>query len=529
VPEKNGLSEGFFSKSRFAPALIFLSCFIAYFNSFHNEFLFDDHVVLFGQKGVAGKAFHEVLFSNQGGDFYRPAGHVLLWMSSRLFGHNVVDYHAFSFLLFCLIVLFFYKITRELTGDKDLAFLTAWLYAVHPVNGFIVNYVTASVIASFVLFMQAGFWFFLKFCHRGRKLDYGLSFLFLVLASMAHEMVIMLPAIMLAYLFYCKRAMWRRWGLYLLPFAGYLAAWFIWRSRETFFHIRLNNLHALEHVGGTDYFSTWMDLVRWYVGKLFSPRDILFLWSQKYGEGHFGVDLILLAVFLATLIWAHFKWKPEWKPFMAAAFVIGLLPSLFSCFVYFPFDWPFIEAHWFYFSEMGFFALAAWLLMSVVKSSARAGGLLTAGVITVLVVLCWENNAHWKNQETYSNYWLSVNPGNLTPYYWLGRTYMERGDYPKAAQIFETGYKSVHTLSYNLAGDWGHCLDVMGGHDKEASDLLYTAKLLDPNYGRTRYYIGYYFLRHGHPGWAKLAFQKALQLDPAMASMPLMEGMQKTR
>ncbi|MDE1921708.1 MAG: hypothetical protein KGI24_09760, partial [Candidatus Omnitrophica bacterium] len=100
-----------------------------------------------------------------------------------------------------------------------------------------------------------------------------------------------------------------------------------------------------------------------------------------------------------------------------------------------------------------------------------------------------------------------------TPYYGLGRVFMDRGDYGKAAHIFETGYRHLHVLDLDLAADWGHCLDVLGKAQK-ASDLLYTAKLMGPRSAITEYYIGLYFLKRGHPELAKQAFQKVMKWYP---------------
>lgn len=502
--------------------LLFLFCFAAYFNSFQNQFLFDDHVVLFGQKGVAGKSFEQFFLHNQGGDFFRPVGHVLLWLSSLVFGSHVTGYHAFNFLLFYLIVLGFYIITLEITADRPLAFLTAILYAVHPINGFLVNYVTASVIATCTLLMQASFGSFLVFCRRRQQRDYVLSLSFLVLAALSHEMVIMLPVILLAYIYFVQRERFKELAGFLAPMALFLAVWFVWRSQENFFHVRVNNLQGMSHAGPVSVFSTWMGLVGWYLSKLFYPREIIFLWSRAFGTANFLPAVIQIVAVLVLLALAVRRWRPAWKPFMACVFAAGFIPTLWACFIYSRFEQPFIEPHWFYFSEFGFFVLAAWALLALMKKSPLAGRIAAACVIGFLLVWGWQNNTEWRSQESYSRYWLSLNGGNLTPYYWLGRTYLERGDCRHASQVFERGYGFVHTISYNLAADWGHCMDVLG-RDQQAYDLLYTAKMLDPQYALTRYYIGLHFLKQGRHDLARQAFQNALTLDPKMPHLPGMD------
>ena len=512
------LTDLFSNSSWFASAILFFACFIAYLNSFRNKFLLDDNLVLFGQYGVANKSLSDVLLHNQGGDFYRPIGHILLWVCSRLFGDHVVEYHLFNFILFFLIVYLFFKIAQRLTLDKPLAFLCALLYAVHPINGFIINYITASVIATFVLLMQASFLCFINFCDRKKTRDYVLSLILFAFAFLSHEMAITLPVFLIAYLFFMKRENWLILAKSLIPFVGCIALWFVFRSTETVFQQRLDTISDLRTLQVLPYLSTWMNLVGWYVTKLFYPREIIFLWSAQYGVEHFFVSFMLLSISLAAVVYAFYQWKQGWKPFMLAVFMAGFLPTILSCFVYYPSVWPIIEPHWFYFSEIGFFILLGLAFKMMIQKNAKIGWALTLGVILWLVVSCWEYNSKWEDQETYSRYWLSLNDGNLTPYYGLGKSFMDRGDYANAARLFAAGYNHLNLLDFDMAADWGHCLDVLG-KDQDASDLLYTAKKMDPRFARTRYYIGLYFLKHGHPEKAQQAFQKVMELDPKNASM----------
>ncbi|MDE1921471.1 MAG: glycosyltransferase family 39 protein [Candidatus Omnitrophica bacterium] len=507
------LADSFLNSPWAAPAVLFSACLIAYLNSFANNFLLDDHIVLFGQQGVVHKSFFQIFAHDQGGDFYRPVGHLPLWVCSRLFAGHVLGYHIFNFLLFFLIVFLFRKIVWHLSSDKPLAFWAALLYAVHPINGFLVNYVTASIIATFVLCMQGSFLYFVKFSDTAKKSDYALSLILFVLACFSHEIAVTLPVFLMAYLFFMKRGQGLRPAQFVLPYFVFIVFWFMGRMHEAAFHRRLYNIFSLGHIKALALVSTWMNLTGWYLSKLFYPVDILFLWSRKYGLDGFFPHVIVLCVLSAAFLYAFLKWKQGWKPLMLAVFLIGFLPTFLTCFGSMPFVRPFIEPHWFYFSQIGFFVMAALLLKAVIRKNAWIGGGLAAGVVVLLIGCCWNYNAQWKGQETYSRYWLSLNTGNLTPYYGLGRVYMDRGDYSKAAHIFETGYRHLHVLDLDLAADWGHCLDVLGKTQK-ASDLLYTAKLMGPRSAITEYYIGLYFLKRGRPQLAKQAFQKVMEWYP---------------
>lgn len=511
----NSVWESFFYSRFIVPGLLFLASCIAYLNSFSNGFILDDYIVLLGQRGVANKSFYELFLYNQG-DFFRPIGHILLWISYRIFGQDVFGYHLVNFILLFLIVFLFFIIIKKLTSDRALAFLSALFFAVHPINGFLVNYITASIISTFVLSMQGSFLFFLRFVELKKKKDYVLSFIFFLCACMAHEMTLMLPFFFLAYLFFMKRPHALKLSTFVIPYVLFLVAWFIFRSHESTFHRHIGN-PAAALVNIEAYFSTWMDLVSWYLSKLFLSQDIVFLWSSQYGIRNVSLQLGALLFSLGLIGYSLFKWKDGWKPFLLTMFVAGLLPTLYSCFVYFPIVWPIIEPHWFYFSEIGFFVLLAFILKWIAQKNNILGGLLIVGAFIFFLNSSWDHNSKWKNQEIYSSYWLSLNQGNLTPYYGLGRSLMDKGDCVNASKIFRLGYNNLHMVGIELTADMGHCLDVLGD-EQGASDYLKTALKMDPTYALTHHYIGLYYDRRGKFEKAQIAFRKSVELDPKFSS-----------
>ena len=439
------LLEYFFGSNVLIFLAFFLVCLLSYANSFQNQFMLDDNWVLFGPHGMLNRSFLGIFQHNQGGSFYRPIGHVPLWVFSRLFGSNFTAYHAANFFLFVCTIFFLFVIVRKITSDAPLSFFSAVLYAIHPLNGMIVNYITASVIAVFVLSMQASFWCFMRFSEHGRKRDYMLCFVFFIFACLSHEMAVMLPVYLAAYLFFIKKESWGNGVRFLSPFVLFFLVWTAIRSQDHIFHNRVSGpFQAIGNI--TAYFSTWMDLVTWYVSNLFFPNKVLFLWSSQYGTEHLLRNLIFFVLVIGMGLYALLKWKRSWQSFFLVIFVAGLLPTVFSCFLDFPGIWPIIEPHWFYFSESGFFVLLAWFLLTMARKNSFIGGALGVGVILLFFIHCWDYNAKWKSQEIYSRYWLSLNKGNWTPYDALAKSLMDKGDRQGMLKCF-VGLAELH---YNL-------------------------------------------------------------------------------
>jgi hypothetical protein len=477
-----------------------------------NGFMMDDHIALFGQTGVENKSFVQI-FSQQQADFYRPAGHFILRVILQFAQHNPLGYHVANLFLFFLIVFLFFRLFEKITGDKPLAFLAAVLYGVHPINGMNVNYITASALATFILCTQASFLYFMRFSDERRKRDYFLSFVFFILALLSHEISVAIPVYLAAYLFFIKKERWTHSLGLLAPFVVFMALYFGARFKE-FFFARL--IHGASEAMGdpAGHFTTWYDLVSWFVSKLVIPHEIIFLWSQKYGAAYFPGKAIVFALILAATIYLiFFRWKQGWKPFVLTVFMVGLLPSVISAFSYFPIVWPLLEPHWFYFSQMGFFLFLAAFLMRLIRRHGQIGIFLCVVLVGILVALAWDYNSKWQTQEKYARYWLSLNRGNLTPYYGLGRSLMDQGDCVGALKAFQDGISTLNTNTVYLLADKGHCLDVVG-EDNRSAFFLNSAMAEDPGYAKTYYYVGLYLIKRGDRVNALREFQKAVELDP---------------
>jgi len=503
---------GFFFGSRWLVLLgLSLVCLLAYANSFQNNFMLDDNLVIFGQRGVINKSFLEIFTTNQVG-YYRPVGLIPLWFVSHMLGNSYIAYHLVSFFLFVLMVFFIFLIVRKLTLDPALSFFSAVLCAIHPINGMIVNYITASALAVYVLSMQVSFLLFMYFSENGRMRDYVLSLTFFVFACLSHEMAIMLPVYLATYLFFIRKGSWGKIFKLTFPFILILFGWAKLRSLTSFYPQQfVTALFVSKNMAAS--FSTWMDLVIWYVSNLIYPGKIIFLWSSQYEQEHILRNLILFVMASGFGIFFCFKWKRTWKSFLLILFALGFAPTVLSCFQSFPKVRPIIEPHWLYFTEFSYFVLLAWVLRSVVRKNFIVGAALSASVIFLLLVYCWTYNMEWKNQEKYSLYWLSLNKGNLTPYYGLGHSLMEKGDYLGAATSFGEGYGLLDYGTPQMAADWGHCLDMLG-YGKMSLYWLKQAVQKDKEYALTYHYVGLYYKKRGNLLEAQRAFKLAVKLDP---------------
>jgi len=492
---------------------------IGYANSLTNEFLLDDYIILFGPNGVADKSLIKLLTTYSGDFYYRPVGNILLWISCQLFDHNVIYYHLLNLILLSILCYLFYVITLRLTHNNALAVLTSVLYCLHPINNMSVNFITASLTSVYVISLQLSFLTFIHFYENKKKAGfYVLSLLFCVMGLLSHETSVTFPLFIVAYLFFLSTKNTKKGSLSFLfscPYFFLVAVYLLCRQSifgkgnaalkiSYFFSDFVQNVSILA------------DLITWYVTKLIYPKNILLIWNVDVIPHYLIITLLGVIGIITVLIWLiFFKLRKELAAFGLAILFIGFFPLCISAFAYYPQTKPIIGAHWFYFSSYGFFLLMAMGLLKIYDKGHKFIGLF---VITSILVgyffLLRVENSRWRNQETYCRYWLSLNKLNLTPYYGLGKSLLDQGNYARARHYFREGIKVSKIYNAIILSDLGFAELKLGKY----TDAMHYFKLvlkMDPNYPENHYYLSKYYLQRGHKKQAMQEIYQAMALYPS--------------
>jgi hypothetical protein len=181
---------------------------------------------------MAGTDFTRVLM------YYRPLTSLSYGFDYLIWGLNPLGYHAVDLGLHVVVCVLVFFVTLELSGGSRLAaWLSALLFAAHPINVEVVPVVAnrQDVLASvFLMSSLVGFLMYRSAKRGGRGLLY-LSFVFYVLALASKELAVLLPCLILAYAFIFARdaSLSRRVIGAIKAVAGYAiltAAWFGWRA-----------------------------------------------------------------------------------------------------------------------------------------------------------------------------------------------------------------------------------------------------------------------------------------------------------
>ncbi|MDZ7880276.1 MAG: tetratricopeptide repeat protein [Saprospiraceae bacterium] len=227
-------SLGFWQNSRLHAWLLFVICFLLYANTLSHDFCQDDSIVItdnmFTTKGVSG--FGGILgndtfygfFKEEGkaalvaGGRYRPFTLLMFAFEYELFGKNPFVGHFINVLLFgAMCVLIYFLMLRLLThyavknvgttliqNPKMVAFITALIFAAHPIHTEAVANIKGRDEIMTLLGSLSAVWFAIKF-YEDRQLKNGiLTFFCFFIGLMSKEnavtFVVLVP--MIFYFFY---------------------------------------------------------------------------------------------------------------------------------------------------------------------------------------------------------------------------------------------------------------------------------------------------------------------------------------
>ena len=224
--------------------------------------------------------------------------------------------------------------------------------------------------------------------------------------------------------------------------------------------------------------------------------------------------MVVAIAVIATLLYLIFvRWQKGLHAFSMAFFISGFIPLGLASFTYITTGNPIIEPHWFYFSSLGFFLLLASGILTLRKWVRSTGWILIVFCILVTgLLMVRHSNTHWKDQETYCRYWLSINGGDWTPYWGMGRSLLEKGHYQGAVSYFEEGLY-VNRYSPRILADLGYAYFKVGDYDAGVQACR-AALRLDPTYSVAYHYMGQIFLATRAYREAKIAFSNAFRLNP---------------
>jgi len=556
---------------RISPALVLAAVLIAsgaaYYNSFRNAFELDDSHVLENNpwvrslKNIPHFFVDPLTFSTlRANTDYRPVLQATYALNYAISGYDPWSWHALSLLLHVIVAMSLFFLGRTLfgrgriadlpwlnEGDGDLiSFGAAILFAVHPVNSAMVNYMSARsslLVAAFILPATV---LYLRAMQKERNFR-GLllpALLYTLALFTKVEAVSFLGVLYVAELllvpnnnspsrqqrrqqtrsgvagdkasflrsFLPTSSGWQR----LIPFALLTVVYFGIRLALL---SRISVAWGVASVNRTTYFLTQFRAWWYYLGQLISPVNLVSDYGA-YPESRSLFDprfLYALAgwVLVAGLLVYAIRKAPV-LAFLALAYFIQLSPT--SSFM--PLT-EMVNEHRPYLPSAGLFLLGMLGLFLLIRKLVRRPQLVFAVVVLLLVLplgaLTHARNKVWKDDLTFWQDTVEKDPAATRAQMNYGLALMERGQYAEAEQRFREAVRLAPFYDYariNLGIDLA-----AQGKIKEAQPQYDEAVRLTPNSPDGYYWRGLFRAKQGDLAGAIPDLQKAV----ALAHTPLRE------
>ena len=404
-------------------------------------------------------------FHGSEGLYYRPFQDSILIILYFLFKNNPFQYHVLSFIVFIFSSWLIYMLVKRLSNVYSLALLSAIFYIIHPINGILVNYITASIFSFQLSFLLGSILLLWEFYERknGERF-YILSLLCFLGTLLCHETsLIALGFISIVVLLFRKEPLKIKIKV-LTPYFLILIAYFVFRLNVISLQNTVIQKMAQFQINGIEIAATSLQLAIWYISKLFFPQGIVLEWAIPVVRESVFLFLLKLSLWVIILGGIFYQCRQNKICLLALGwFCLGFLPIVFAAFVR-PAHGAMVEPHWLIFSSVGFFIWIAHHCSVLLDRSKYVA----STTLMVVLIAGWASSSYaynrlWLDQKSYATYWLSQVPNLKIINLYLADAYEKEGDYSRARLSYQNlllGNNSDMKIYNNLGiiaariGDW---------------------------------------------------------------------------
>ncbi len=510
--------------------LLVLLTFLVYAGTLRNGFIWDDDDYitknpLLTQPGGLGRIwtsfYHPEYNREVSTPQYYPLVFSTFYLEHKLWGLKPTGYHATNVIIHAANAVLLFFLLRRLGISSGVAWVTAALFALHPVQVESVAWATErkNVLSTFFYF--SSFIAFLIHDDTGRRRHLVASLFFFLLALLSKTVALTLPAAMLLALYLRGRE--RPW---------HAARWVIPHFVLGLGMGLLTSVVERYRVGaqGPEWdLSFWQRLiiasraVWFYFGKLAFPHPLAFFYVRWQVNAVSPVAwLPVLGLILAVLAaWFLRKQLGRAPVFCAVCFVVTLSPAL-GFINFYPMRYSFVADHFQYLADWSMILLLVlagkWLLEQLFhhEQRATAAALVSATVLLVAGRLTWEQAKNYRDLETLWSRTIAANPAAWLAHNNLGVLLSQRSEFVEAMDHYRKTieYNPRYAEAYNNLG-----VDLcMVGRTSEAIEYYLKAIGLKKDYFEAMYNLGAAYAAVGRDDDARKTLAEVVRLKPDYAA-----------
>ncbi len=453
--------------------LVFLCCAL-YCNTFPNEFVWDDNMLITGNRYIRNyrniplfftPRYWNTLHPRPGQKEFRPvrtttfAVDYTLWqMDPRGYhGTNLLLHTANTFLVYLLLGSLI-RISGKNKADSaaednpwfGLPFLAALLFAAHPIHTESVSYIKNRSELLGCLFFLLAFRCFIQTTTANKRIwqtmFYPAGWFCFILAIFSKETALVLPAILMLYAV-CFLSEKNRG-------AAFRQTIFFWAIALLFGWFRETALIALPATGNTAALGLWQTVLTacqtmgYYLYLLFLPisMNVEHVFSPPVSLLGPAVLLPALAISLLGLMMIFSYRRSSWLCFSAGWMLVTILPA--ANLIYLS-SRPIAEQR-LYLPSLGVCLLLSLAIRSISSRRKRFSGRGNLAAISVLAVILLfysvqtvSRNRDWRSSLALWQDCLRKTPHQTRPHTGLAAVYMSRNDYARAIKHYRLVLKTI--------------------------------------------------------------------------------------
>ncbi|MDD2890475.1 MAG: tetratricopeptide repeat protein, partial [bacterium] len=528
-------------KKHFIPiSLIIVLGAIIYANSFKNEFVYDDTILvarnIYIKKwnnlfkvfnmdvACVEKNLFKDLFKFKPDSsrktalfYYRPLQVVSYMFDYSLWRLNVFGYHLGNLLWHLLTAILVYFFVNLISGNLKTAFITGLLFVVNPIHTEAITFISTRTDPMASSFLLLALMLYIKYKQvlSTKKIYYYIgAILSFILALLSKEMAVMFPFILILYDYSLgqtdapkqKEKILYRYSPFFIISLAYI--WFRFHAR---------NLGSFTE-SGTDLYlrilTTFKSIVL-YFKLLILPFNLYMDRTIPAATSILNPDvlvsIVLLLIIGTGVIYAYKNFKIIF--FGAFWFLIFFIPTsniLLSL------TRSMLE-HWMYFPSVGFFMILATGIVKLLEmpSLSKLKYIIISVFSAVIIMyagLTIKQNRVWKNEFTICRNMLKYYPDNTVAHNNLGNAYASKGMLDEAIKEYKEVLKTLPN-SPDVYNNLGNIYASKGMLD-EALKEYREALRLNPYFPQVHNSLGAYCAAKGLFDEAIKEYRKALLLDP---------------
>lgn len=196
VIETPASGKSFSIDEKWIPAILSILVFASYIPIWQNSFVWDDKPYItindFVKNFDIKSIFTEYVVGN-----YHPLTVLSLAIEYALVGEKTWLYHLDNLILHVLNSWLVFKIIQRLNANFLVSFVTAVLFAIHPLHVESVAWAAERKDVLYTFFLLLSLWYYIRFDETNNKVFYGVSILLFIASCLSKGMAVVLPAILI--------------------------------------------------------------------------------------------------------------------------------------------------------------------------------------------------------------------------------------------------------------------------------------------------------------------------------------------